>query len=132
MQFVLEVPINFSDFFRFLHSKHCYRGNVMRKKRHKSYISEGYCLGTSIVDSRYLHIWDSKFLQYLNVEYQTDRLEDKAVHCNKLVGISQSRSSCTSLTEKCLPGNHFLKRCTLNKHHQWKEKEWRRGANKSR
>lgn len=72
----------------------------IKKGTSKRDSNKGYCLGTLIGGNRYPHIWDSIFLLYLNVEYQTDQVEGKAVHSNKLVDISQSHSSCTSPTEK--------------------------------
>lgn len=59
---------------------------------------KGYCPGTWIEGSEYLHIWDSMSSQYLSAGCLTVQLEGKAVQSNKLLDIFQSHSFCTFLT----------------------------------
>lgn len=99
------------------------RKSINKDELQKVIATKGYCLGTSIGGNRYPHIWDSIFLLYLILEYLTDQLEGKAVHSNKLVDISQSRSSCTSLTEKGFSQNLHHGKVNKNESRQHRSTE---------
>lgn len=61
---------------------------------------KGYYLDTWIEGSRYLHIWGSISLPCLTEECLIGQQGDRVVRSSKLLGISQSRRSCTFLTVK--------------------------------
>lgn len=78
--------------FRFLHA------SFTCKNRYK-----GYYLETWIEGYKYLHTWDSRFLQCFDEEYLTGQEEGRVVHSSKPLGIYQTRRFCISPTVKGQP-----------------------------